>query len=149
MILDTPGLNAIGTEPELTLNLLPNAHAVLFLLAADAGVSKTDLDVWKQHLAGEDSASKAGRIVVLNKIDGLWDELRPTAEVEAEIESQVNVSAAMLGIPPAQVFAVSAQKALVAKVNGDDALLARSRLPALEHALSGKLIPAKREIIGA
>src|SRR5947207_9784786 len=65
VILDTPGLNAIGTEPELTLNLLPNAHAVLFLLAADAGVSKTDLDVWKQHLAGEDSASKAGRIVVL------------------------------------------------------------------------------------
>src|SRR5207245_11141108 len=72
VILDTPGLNSIGTEPELTLNLLPNAHAVLFLLAADAGVSKTDLDVWKQHLAGEDRASKAGRIVVLNKIDGLW-----------------------------------------------------------------------------
>ena len=68
VILDTPGLNAIGTEPELTLNLLPNAHAVLFLLAADAGVSKTDLDVWTRHLAGDDPASKAGRIVVLNKI---------------------------------------------------------------------------------
>jgi len=149
VILDTPGLNAIGTEPELTLNLLPNAHAVLFLLAADAGVSKTDLDVWTQHLAGEDPASKAGRIVVLNKIDGLWDELRPELEIQAEIESQVNASAAMLGIPPAQVFAVSAQKALVAKVNGDSALLARSRLPVLEKALSGKLIPAKREIIGA
>ncbi|MDO8962754.1 MAG: dynamin family protein, partial [Methylophilus sp.] len=26
VILDTPGLNAIGTEPELTLNMLPNAH---------------------------------------------------------------------------------------------------------------------------
>ena len=149
VILDTPGLNAIGTEPELTLNLLPNAHAVLFLLAADAGVSKTDLDVWTQHLAGEDPASKAGRIVVLNKIDGLWDELRPELEIQAEIESQVNSSAAMLGIPAAQVFAVSAQKALVAKVNGDSALLARSRLPVLETALSGKLIPAKREIIGA
>ena len=149
VILDTPGLNAIGTEPELTLNLLPNAHAVLFLLSADAGVSKTDLDVWKQHLAGDDPASKSGRIVVLNKIDGLWDELRPTSEIEAEIESQVDLSAAMLGISPAQVFAVSAQKALVAKVNGDDALLARSRLPVLEYALSSKLIPAKREIIGA
>ena len=55
----------------------------------------------------------------------------------------------MLGIPPAQVFAVSAQKALLAKVNGDDALLAKSRLPALEHALSRKLIPAKRDIVGA
>jgi hypothetical protein len=30
VILDTPGLNAIGAEPELTLSLLPNAHAVLF-----------------------------------------------------------------------------------------------------------------------
>ena len=75
VILDTPGLNAIGTEPELTLNLLPNAHAVLFILAADAGVTKTDLDVWNQHLAGEDPAQKSGRIAILNKIDGLWDEL--------------------------------------------------------------------------
>ena len=55
----------------------------------------------------------------------------------------------MLGISPAQVFAVSAQKALLAKVNGDDALLARSRLPALEQSLSRKLIPAKRDIVGA
>ena len=76
VILDTPGLNAIGTEPELTLNLLPNAHAVLFILAADAGVTKTDLDVWNRHLAGEDAATRAGRIVILNKIDGLWDELK-------------------------------------------------------------------------
>jgi hypothetical protein len=39
VILDTPGLNAIGTEPELTLNLIPNAHAVLFILAAETGVT--------------------------------------------------------------------------------------------------------------
>jgi len=149
VILDTPGLNAIGTEPELTLNLLPNAHAVLFLLAADAGVTKTDLEVWNQHLAGEDAATRAGRIVILNKIDGLWDELKAEADVEAEIERQVKSSATMLGISTGQVFAVSAQKALLAKVNGDDALLARSRLPVLENALSHKLIPAKRDIVGA
>src|SRR5690606_25096218 len=46
VILDTPGLNAIGTEPELTLNMLPNAHAVLFILAADTGVTKSEIDVW-------------------------------------------------------------------------------------------------------
>jgi hypothetical protein len=149
VILDTPGLNAIGTEPELTLNLLPNAHAVLFLLAADAGVTKTDLEVWNQHLAGEDAATRAGRIVILNKIDGLWDDLRTPGEVDAEIDRQVKSSASMLGIAPAQVFAVSAQKALLAKVNGDDALLAKSRLPVLENALSYKLIPAKRDIVGA
>ncbi|MEP7274893.1 MAG: dynamin family protein [Betaproteobacteria bacterium] len=149
VVLDTPGLNAIGTEPELTLNQLPNAHAVLFLLAADAGVTKTDLDVWNRYLAGDDAASKAGRIVVLNKIDGLWDELKSEAQIRADIERQITATALVLNIPPTQVFGVSAQKALVAKVNGDDALLARSRLPALETALTGELIPAKREIIGA
>jgi replication fork clamp-binding protein CrfC len=149
VILDTPGLNAIGTEPELTLNLLPNAHAVLFLLAADAGVTKTDLEVWNHHLAGEDAATRAARIVILNKIDGLWDDLRAAHDVDAEIDRQVKSSASMLGISAAQVFAVSAQKALLAKVNGDDALLARSRLPVLENALSHKLIPAKRDIVGA
>jgi Dynamin family len=149
VILDTPGLNAIGTEPELTLNLLPNAHAVLFILAADAGVTKTDLEVWNRHLAGEDAATRTGRIVILNKIDGLWDELKSEAEVDAEIGRQVHSSAKLLGIPPAQVFAVTAQKALLAKVNGDDALLAKSRLPILEDALLRKLIPAKRDIVGA
>ena len=35
VILDTPGLNAIGAEPELTVSLIPQAHAVVFILAAD------------------------------------------------------------------------------------------------------------------
>lgn len=148
VILDTPGLNAIGTEPELTLNLLPNAHAILFILAADAGVSRTDIEVWQNHLVGADAGAKAGRLVVLNKIDGLWDELKTAVEIDAEIARQVKGSAQILAIPPAQVFAVSAQKALLAKVNGDDSLLARSRLPQLEQALSKELIPAKRDIVG-
>jgi hypothetical protein len=149
VILDTPGLNAIGTEPELTLNLLPNAHALLFILAADAGVTKTDLEVWNQHLAGDDTATRAGRLVILNKIDGLWDDLKSDEAIDAEITRQVRSTAQLLDVPPSQVFATSAQKGLLAKVNGDDALLARSRLPALEAALSHNLIPAKRDIVGA
>jgi hypothetical protein len=149
VVLDTPGLNAIGAEPELTLSLLPSAHAVLFVLGADTGVTKSDLDVWTHYLAGGDPAQKAGRIVILNKIDGLWDELKPAADVDAEIDRQIATSAALLGLPVSQVYATSAQKGLLAKVNGDDALLAKSRLPALEDALSGKLIPAKHRIVGA
>jgi len=34
-------------------------------------------------------------------------------------------------------------------VNGDDDLLVRSRLPELENALSGRLVPAKRDIVGS
>lgn len=146
VILDTPGLNAIGTEPELTLSLLPNAHAVLFILAADTGVTQSDLAIWREHLGAADGRRK-GRLVVLNKIDGQWDELKSVAQVNAEIARQASSCAAILDLPPTQVFPVSAQKGLVAKINGDYELLTRSRLPELERALSEELIPAKQEIV--
>lgn len=146
VILDTPGLNAIGTEPELTLNMLPSAHAVLFLLSADTGVTKSDIEIWRRYIAPVQGASRA-RLVVLNKIDGLWDELRTPAEIDAEIAKQATSSAALLGLPASQVYPVSAQKALVAKVRNDAALLARSRLPELEAALSQELIPCKQALV--
>ncbi|MDP2828933.1 MAG: dynamin family protein [Sulfuricellaceae bacterium] len=146
VILDTPGLNAIGTEPELTINMLPNAHAILFMLAADTGVTKTDIEVWRDHV-GNPQGRQKGRLVVLNKIDGLWDELRDEAEIEREIQKQINTSAELLGIQQSQVFPVSAQKALLAKINNDGPLLEKSRLLALEKALSDELIPSKQEIV--
>ena len=146
VILDTPGLNAIGTEPELTLNMLPNAHAVLFILAADTGVTKSEIDVWRQYISGTRWKQK-GRLAVLNKIDGLWDELKDEVEIQKELTKQVNTSADLLGLDPKQIFPISAQKGLLAKVNGDDELLIKSRLPELEKALSEELIPSKKEIV--
>ncbi|MHB8167624.1 MAG: dynamin family protein, partial [Sulfuricella sp.] len=146
VILDTPGLNAIGTEPELTLNLLPNAHAVLFILAADTGVTKSDIEVWRDHIGNQQGHQK-GRLVVLNKIDGLWDELKSSEEIEREIDKQVSTSASLLGIKPSYVFPVSAQKGLLAKINQDAPLLEKSRLRALEKSLSDELIPSKQEIV--
>jgi hypothetical protein len=142
VILDTPGLNAIGTEPELTLNLIPNAHAVLFILAAETGVTKSDIDVWRTHInAGP------GRIVVLNKIDALWDELRTTQDNDAAIARQQHDAARLLGVADAQVFPVSAQKALVGKITGDLGLFEKSRVGALESALFHQLIPARQDIL--
>lgn len=146
VILDTPGLNAVGTEPELTLNMLPNAHAVLFVLAADTGVTKSESDVWHQYIGGKRWQQK-GRLAVLNKIDGLWDDLKDEATINQEINKQVKTSAELLGLPEGQIFPISAQKALLAKVTGDGALLTKSRLPALESALTNELIPSKKEII--
>ena len=146
VILDTPGLNAIGTKPELTLNMLPNAHAVLFILAADTGVTKSEIDVWRQYISGTRWNQK-GRLAILNKIDGLWDELKDEDEIQKELLKQVNTSAELLGLDAAQIFPISAQKALLAKVSGDDELLAKSRLPELEKALTEELIPSKKEIV--
>ena len=146
VILDTPGLNAIGAEPELTLNLIPNAHAVLFVLGADTGVTKSDIQIWREHIGVGDATGRA-RLVVLNKIDSQWDELKSRAEVDAEIARQAASVAASLGLPESQVFPISAQKGLVAKIHNDAALLAKSRLPELERALSQELIPAKQDIV--
>lgn len=144
VIVDTPGLNAIGTEPELTLNLIPSAHAVLFVVGADTGVTKSDAEVWREHIGGG-----PGRIVVMNKIDSMWDELRSPAEVQEQINSQLHSVARTLEVDAKQVFPVSAQKALVARVNQDEALLQRSGVPGLESALSASLIPARQQIARA
>jgi hypothetical protein len=147
VILDTPGLNAIGAEPELTVSLIPQAHAIVFLLGADTGVTKSDLAIWREHLI-HDADDMNTRLVVLNKIDTLWDALSSNSEVETQIERQRVSTAEILGISEKQVIAISAQKGLVAKVTEDPALLELSCLPALEEALSRGILGQRQKMLG-
>lgn len=148
VILDTPGLNAIGAEPELTVNLIPQAHAVVFILAADTGVTKSDLAIWREHLIAEDTDA-ASRLVVLNKIDTMWDALSTPYQVQAQIDRQRKTTAEVLGIEEDQVIPVSGQKGLVAKVNNNADLLKVSNLPALEHALAEGVMGQRQKILRA
>lgn len=147
VVLDTPGLNALGTEPELTLSMLPGAQAVLFVLAADTGVTKTDLQVWRNHVCPARGSRAEGRLVALNKIDTLWDELSNDTAIAAAIARQTQETARVLGIGKNQVIAVSAQKGLLGKIKSDYALIERSGLPVLETKLSGDIIPARQELL--
>ncbi|ALP52350.1 hypothetical protein Tel_03880 [Candidatus Tenderia electrophaga] len=146
-ILDTPGLNALGTEPELTYNMLPNAHAVLFILAADTGVTRSDLDVWEYYIKQHRRSDDKGLVAALNKIDTLWDEMKSEDEVAASIEAQQREVANALSIDTGGVFPVSAQKALLAKTKEDQVLLEKSRLMDLERYLANEIIPAKQGLI--
>ncbi len=146
VILDTPGLNAIGAEPELTVSLIPQAHAVVFILGADTGVTKSDLSIWREHLI-TDAGDTDSRLVVLNKIDTLWDALSTPEQTQAQIERQKATTANILGISPAQVIAVSAQKGLVAKVTKDAALLTQSCLPVLEDVLGRGMMGERQKIL--
>ncbi len=144
VILDTPGLNTLGTEPELTLSIIPNAHAVVFLLATDTGVTKSDMHIWTHYI--RDRASR--KIAVLNKIDILWDEMKSQKEIEAIVQSQVAATARQLGLPSSMVLAISAQKALVARIRKDQALLEKSGIQKVEQLIADSVIAAKHEIIG-
>jgi hypothetical protein len=143
VVVDTPGLNAIGAEPELTLGLLPSAHAVLFVLGADTGVTRSDLDIWTDHLSGRGLAS----FVVLNKVDTLADPLATPAERQQAIERQCVETAITLRVSRERVFPVSARQALAARMSGDLLGLEESRLPALESALNAGLLPQRQHVL--
>ncbi len=146
VILDTPGLNAVGAEPELTVNLIPQAHAVVFILGADTGVTRSDLAIWREHLA-DTSDSPESRLVVLNKIDTLWDTLNSAEEVQQQLERQRSNSAETLNVQPEQVLLVSAQKGLVAKITCNDIMLESSGLPLLEDALAEGIMGRRQSIL--
>lgn len=143
VVLDTPGLNALGAEPELTLGLLPSAHATVFIVGADTGVTKSDMAIWRDHLGGRQGAT----FVVLNKIDALRDPLLTADQVAAHIEAQRRSTADILSVELDRVFALSARQALVARVEEDTAGFAVSRLGEFEAALSAELLPHRQQVL--
>jgi len=142
-ILDTPGLNALGSEPELTLGLLPRAQAVIFLLAADAGVTASDMAIWEEHISQLKNRPNLGLYAVLNKVDVLWDDLSSSDEINKNINKVIKSTANYLGIPRKDVIPVSAQKGLLARVKNDRELLTKSRLNVLENLLSKAVMGSK------
>lgn len=147
VLLDTPGLNAMGSEPELTLDMLPKAQAVICVLSADTGATKSDMEIWEHSGRELKKNQNTGVLVVLNKIDTLWDELHDETTIQANIAAQRSATAKQLGIDIADVYPVSAQKGLLAKVRKDDKLLERSGLPALEKTLAEDILPARQKIV--
>ena len=169
-ILDTPGLNALGSEPELTLKLLPQVQAIVFLLSADTGVTASDMSIWEDHIqqlesstdlesstnddtsnqnSEEQTSNELSLFAVLNKIDTLWDELSSRKKIDKAIKRMVNVTARQLQIDPRNVLPVSAQKGLVAKIKKDKTLLNKSHINELEHILSTSLLQNKEKLLAS
>ncbi len=124
-IIDTPGLNALGIEPELTLRSLESANAIVFVLSADTGITKSEMEAWNEHVKNRPTENV---LVVINKIATLWGELKTEEEVEFQIKKQVAEVARVLGIPSSRVFPLSAQESLLARRDGNYNLEKRSRI---------------------
>ena len=146
-ILDTPGLNALGSEPELTLSMLPNAQAIIFMLSADAGITASDMEIWQQHIRHLEEDSQTSLFAVLNKIDVLWDDLAGEAFVQNAIQRIQRTTAKQLGIKPEDVLPLSAKQALLAKVRKDPELLIRSQMSNLEDLLCERIVTQKERLI--
>src|SRR5690606_11498731 len=128
-IVDTPGLNALGNEPELTLKTLSEAQAILFLLSADAGVTASDMAIWRDHIQILRDDHCTAVLTLLNKIDSLWDDLVPSQEVQNNIEHIRQLTAQQLNLAPEHVVALSAKHGLLGKVGRNSAQLQRSNFP--------------------
>jgi hypothetical protein len=147
-IVDTPGLNALGNEPELTLKTLPDAQAILFLLSADAGVTASDMEIWREHIQGLRDNNCTAVIALLNKIDSLWDDLTPADEVDASVNRLRQLTAQQLNLAPQHVVALSAKQGLLGKVGRNQAQLLRSNFPQLESMLAEAVLRNQQQIIG-
>jgi hypothetical protein len=142
-ILDTPGLNALGMEPELTVSTVPSAHAILFLLSIDTGVTKSDLEIWDRYV----KPGLPQKIAVLNKIDLMWDELKTPEEIDRAVQRMVETTAKALSLDASHIFPLSAQKALLGKVREDAGLIRKSGIEALENYLAREIVPMRRQIL--
>jgi hypothetical protein len=146
-ILDTPGLNALGSEPELTISMLPSAHAVIFLLSADTGVTASDMTIWKEYIDTHNADHRAGRFAVLNKIDVLWDDLQGEEHTRKAVDKVIGYTADHLGIREKDVIPLSAKQGLTARVKKDEDLYERSNLGHLEQLIIDRILIHKEQLI--
>lgn len=146
-ILDTPGLNALGSEPELTLSMLPAAQAVFFMLSADTGVTASDMQVWEQHLRPLYDEGQCTLFAILNKIDVLWDDLAGDVFVDNAIRLVQQATSRQLDLPMDCILPLSAKQSLLAKVRSDQALLSRSKIGNLENLLCDRIVAQKESLL--
>ena len=107
-LVDTPGLH--GIESELANELLSAAHAIMFVIDAEAGVTPSDMMIWKQFVCQATKGDHTDLTVVLNKTDRLWDRLQSPQEITNALVARCRDTAGSLGIGPAATFPEAAHR---------------------------------------
>ncbi|MEJ5309136.1 MAG: dynamin family protein [Anaerolineae bacterium] len=123
-IVDTPGTNAIHREHEaITQEFVPRSDLVLFVTSVDRPFTESER-AFLEHI--RDWGKKV--VIVLNKID-ILDTPEDVTRIENFIAENARV---LLGFTP-EIFPISSRLALRGKQANDGALLAASRIEALER----------------
>ena len=140
VVLDVPVLDSRWRELDLPADLLAGAHTIVSVLAVGQEDWASDLRLLHRLF----DRDRERLVVALNKIDRLWNEAG-VAQVERAVAERRAAAAAALGVDLSQVFPVSAQRALAARLRGDKVLLRATGVEALEAHLLTRLLRARRE----
>ncbi|MFT3951591.1 MAG: dynamin family protein [Oscillospiraceae bacterium] len=150
-IIDTPGLNDDEQMTNVTLSILPEIDAAVFVISANSPFSQFEKDFLEKKMLTSD----VGRIIFVVNCFGTFskeDENKIVETVRGRIARYVVEKAKLvlgedsrefqaymnkIGIP--RVIGVYAKKALNAKMQGDEALLAESNFTVFEKELEAML----------
>lgn len=146
-ILDTPGLHALEIEPELTLTQFPSAEAIIFIFAADIGLTHSDLAIWRKYINKAVRREKLDIAVVMNKVDALNSDLLDESGVPLSIVSQGNKAAELLALDGHFILPVSAKQALEAQIKSDPYLFEQSGLAVLESYLADNILAYRSDFL--
>ena len=157
-IIDTPGLNDDEQMTNVTMSILPEIDAAVFVISANSPFSQFE----KEFLENKMLTSDLGRIIFAVNCFGTFskeDEDRIVETVEKRIGSYVMDKAKkVMGensrefavykrkIGKPKVIGVYAKKALMAKESGDAALLEESNFPRFESVLETMLTKERGSI---
>ncbi len=157
-IIDTPGLNDDEQMTNVTLSILPEIDAAVFVISANSPFSQFE----KEFLEKRMLTSDMGRIIFAVNCFGTFskeDEDRIVETVEKRIGSYVMEKAKMVmgedskefavykrKIGKPKVIGVYAKKALMAKESGDQAMLEESNFPTFERVLETMLTQERGSI---
>lgn len=157
-IIDTPGLNDDEQMTNVTLSILPEIDAAVFVISANSPFSQFE----KEFLEKKMLTSDMGRIIFAVNCFGTFskeDEDRIVETVEKRIGSYVMEKAKMVmgenskefavykrKIGKPRVIGVYAKKALMAKESKDEKMLEESNFPTFEKALETMLTKERGSI---
>lgn len=146
-IIDTPGLNDDEQMTNVTLSILPEIDAAVFVISANSPFSQFEKDFLEKKMLTSD----VGRIIFAVNCFGTFSKedenkivetvrnrigryvMEKAKQVMGEDSREFAVYKRKIGTP--KVIGIYAKKALTAKMSGDAEMLKESNFPEFEEAL--------------
>lgn len=132
-IIDSPGLNEDGTRTRVTMKYLGKVDAILYVLNAAAACAENEMKFVQNDLKGNQMESV---FFVVNKFDMIRPKEQPQIAKYAKLKIKEYY-------PNPELFCISAQNALDARLDKDEGLLEESGIIPLERRLSEFLVKEK------